>query len=65
MGTDEHYGGLLGPWPHDINKGMFSCPNPPPVVPHDDAISMNCHSPPFPKMEFPKFDIDSARFWCD
>ena len=55
-GHGEHCGGILGPRPQDFGKGTFA--NPPPVITVDDVAPANCRSPPFPKMEFPKFDGD-------
>lgn len=60
-GHGEHCGGILGPRPQDFNKGTYPCSSPP----FDDASSSNLRSPPFPKMEFSKFDGEFPRFWRD
>jgi hypothetical protein len=64
-GHGEHCGEILGPRPQNFGKGMFVALNPPPVILVDDDAPANCCSPPFPKMEFPKFDGEFPRLWRD
>ena len=64
-GPAKHCGGILRPRPQDIQKSMFPFPNPPPFFSPDDHVPTNCRSPPFPKMEFLKFDGNSPWFWRD
>jgi len=42
-------------------------PTPTPVEPPflDDSVHTNFRSPPFPKLEFPKFDGEFPRLWWD
>lgn len=65
MGPGEHYGRFLGPRLQDINKGTLPNPNPPPFISIEDDCPSNCRSPPFPKMEFPKFDGSFLCSWYD
>lgn len=61
-GPGEHCGGLLGPQPQDSAKGTSHDP-PPVFVPPDDVPYPR--SPPFPQMDFPKFDGEFPRLWRD
>lgn len=49
------------------HEGMFPHPppNPPPVQEHSDDNHFNSRSPPFLKMDFPKFDGAFPRLWRD
>jgi hypothetical protein len=64
-GHGDDCGGILGPRPQYFNKGTFVTPRPSPVIPVEDEMPVHCRSPPFPKMEFPKFDGESPRLWRD
>lgn len=57
--------GFYGPQPHHPVTGTF--PRPPPAAfPHRDVDRVpQSRSPPFPKMEFPKFDGTNPRHWRD
>ena len=52
--------GVLGPLPHPVT-GMPSSST---LVPHD-SDSVSGHRPPFPKLEFPKFNGEQPRLWPD
>lgn len=60
-GRGEHCGGILGSRQQDYDKGTFPISHTTP----DDAGPAQFHSPPFPKMEFPKFDGEFPRLWRD
>ncbi|CAD6247885.1 unnamed protein product [Miscanthus lutarioriparius] len=64
-GHGEHCSGILGLRPQNFGKGTFAAPNPPPIISVDNDAPANCRSPPFPKMEFPKFDGEFPRLWRD
>ena len=63
-GHGEDCGGLLGPRPQDSNKGTHSVPN---LETHvsDEIVHATLRSPPFPKLDFPKFDGEFPRLWRD
>jgi hypothetical protein len=62
-GHGKHCGGILEPRSQNFSKGTST--NPPPVVTVDDVAPANCRSPPFLKIEFPKFDGDFPRLCRD
>lgn len=51
--------GILGPSPHPVTGMSFGT-----TVGISDADSVH-HRPPFPKLEFPKFDGSNPRLWRD
>lgn len=67
-GHDVLGGGILGPRPPLITEGMYALPNPlNPLHSNHDFTSdwSNSRSPPFPKMDFPKFYGEFPRLWRD
>lgn len=62
-GHGEHCGGILGTRPQDITGGTFPIPIPAPHFRSEDAFIPPTRSPPFPKIEFPKFDGENPRLW--
>jgi len=55
-------GGVLGPRPQYDNKGKQTAPE---IIPLDDTVHTNFRPPPFPKLEFSKFDGEFPRAWRD
>lgn len=64
-GHGDDCGGILGPRLQNFGKGTFAALNHSSVFPVDEDAPVNCRSPPFPKMEFPKFDGEFPRLWRD
>lgn len=64
MGHGAPGGGILEPQPPFGFEGTFPLPNPP-TQEHSDDNHFNSRSPPFPKMDFPKFDDAFPRLWRD
>jgi len=64
-GHGEHCGGVLGPRPQDKQKGTRPDPGSCQFGSPELVLPENLRSPPYPKMEFPKFDGSQPRFWRD
>lgn len=63
VGHGKHYGGILGGFrPQNNHQGMFPLH---PTFAHPDDTHAHGRSPPFPKMDFPKFDGELPRWWCE
>jgi hypothetical protein len=60
-GHGEHCGGIMASRPQFISEG--TCIEQPPV--NSFSSDAGPRSPPFPKLEFPKFDGSNPRLWQD
>ncbi|CAD6334226.1 unnamed protein product [Miscanthus lutarioriparius] len=60
-GHGEHCGGIMASRPQSSSEGTF-IETPPENLFQSDSVP---RSPPFPKIEFPKFDGSNPRLWQD